>query len=336
MVKEPRVETAIGPVGWAQDQLYLVKGRVAQLEQQLEQLQSVSSTMTESMQALERSLRNATSGAAQVPRLQEELNQSIALIVQLQDQEAESRERLDSLAARGEAEQSQGKDEWTGVARRVEQLERQVMSWQDRQEGVADSGRRFQEALSRVERLLQQLEQRVEAVETKAASSLEGTNRAEHTLTQIEASVLDLQRENEATAERSKVAGDMALRLEGTLNDSMQELARLELLAERIELHRAERQRLEDRAQRLESEMGDLHSTADEQQERLVQISGQQQTVASRFDTLQELVTEQRTTLADQFRKLSAAETRTKRRQIQELEREIREMKQYAAGLTEE
>ncbi len=334
MVKEPRSETAVSAVGWVQDQLYQLKGQVAQLEQQLEHLQSMATKMTEGMQAMEVSLRETALGAAQTPRLQEELNQAVALIVQLQDQQAETKERLDALGRHREVEESRDQQDWVHAAGRVEQLERQVELWQDRQAGVDEVGRRFQEGLSLLRQQLQQAEQRLEATETKAARGLEGANRAEHTLTQVEASILALQREDEAIAERARVTADVAHRLESTLNQNLRELQRLEMLAERIELHRAERQRLEDRALRLEEELGELRGRADQQEQQQGRLSGQQQGLASRLDALQEQVAEQRAILVDQIRKLTGTQDRTKRRQIQELERELREMKQYVADLT--
>ena len=54
------------------------------------------------------------------------------------------------------------------------------------------------------------------------------------------------------------------------------------------------------------------------------------------MDALQEQVEEQRGLLIEQIRKLTATQDRTKRRQIQELERELREMKQYVADLGKE
>ena len=110
----------------------------------------------------------------------------------------------------------------------------------------------------------------------------------------------------------------------------------MELLAERIELHRAERQRLEERALRLEEELGGLRGRADKEDELQGRLAAQQQGLASRLDTLHEQVAEQRAILVEQIRKLTGTQDRTKRRQIQELERELREMKQYVADLTDQ
>ena len=336
MVEETAQKTATGQFGWMQDEIYQLKGQVAQLTQQLEQLRSMATEQSESQRAVETSLRETALGAAQTPRLQEELNQAAALIAQLQDQQAETKERLEQLGRRSEEGESQDQEEWVEVARRVEQVERRIDLWHDRQAAVDEVARRFQEGLSLVRQQLQQADQRLEAVESKAARGLEEAGRAEHTLTQVQATLTALEREDETIAERARVAADVAHRVETALNEQFQELQRVELLAERIELHRAERQRLEDRTVRLEEELGELRGSVDQGEQRQVVLSSQQQGLASRLDSLQEGVTDQRTLQADLLRKLLDAQARTKHRQAQELEREIREMKQYVAGLTDE
>ncbi|MCH8994366.1 MAG: hypothetical protein IH959_05280 [Chloroflexi bacterium] len=336
MVEESRSEVAVEGVGWAQDQLYQLKAQVGQLEQQFDQLQSTATATAEQLRQMEATLREAALGAAQAFRLQEELNQTVALVVQVHDQQAEAKERLDVLTRQRHGDESRDQQDWTDVAKRVEQIERQVEQWHERQAGVDEVGRRFQEGLSLIHQQLQQIEQRLEASEGKGARGLEGANRAEHTLTQQAAAIEDLQREDETLAERTRATAEVARRLETTVSEQLQGMQRLEILAERIELHRAERQRLEDRALRLEEELGELRGRAEQQEQQQGRLSAQEQGLASRLEALQEQVTEQRSVLVEQIRKLTTTQTRTKHRQIQETEREIREMKQYVADLTNE
>ena len=173
-------------------------------------------------------------------------------------------------------------------------------------------------------------------VEGKAARGVEGANRAEQTLTQVEATILSLQQEDEAMSERARATADVLQRLQATQTENLEELKRLELLAERIELHRAERQRLEDRALRLEEELQDLRGRAENSEHLQGRLGGQQQGLSSRLDSLQEMAEEQRELLVDQIRKLTGTQDRPKRRQIQELERELREMKQFDADVSRE
>ena len=334
MVKEQTAETANGSV-WVQDQLYQVKAQTAQLEQQLAHLQSIVTQLTESFQGTERSLRETAQGATLAYRLQEEINQSVALIVHLQDEQAELKVRVDDLGRLREATQTRDQEDWLDLVRRTDQLERQVAAWLDRQAGADEASRRMQETLSLVQHELQQIEHRLEAVEGKAARALEGANRAEHTLSQTDATIMALQHEDEAIAERARVAADMAHRLEATLNQHLHELQRVELLAERIELHRAERQRLEDRALRLEEGLGELRDLTQKGEDQRARMAAQQQGLSARLDAVQEQMEEQRVKLVDQIRRLTGSQERTKRRQVQELERELREMRQYVAELAD-
>jgi chromosome segregation ATPase len=336
MVKESPPDTAAAGLGWLQDQLYQLKAHVSQLEQQVGHLQALVTNMTDGLRTAEGSLREAAQRVGQVPRLQEELNQSVALLVHLQDLQAETKERLDTLVRTGEGEAGRDQHDWTDLARRLEQLERQLALWQDRQAGVDEVGRRFQEGLSLLRQELQQLDRRLEGAESKAGRGLEGATRAEHTLSQVDAAILALQREDEAVGERARSAADAAHRVETTLAQHLQALQRIELLAERVELHRAERQRLEERALKLDEAMTELTGRLEQQREAQGRQSAQQQGLASRLDSLEEAVSEQRALLVDQIRRLTASQDRTKRRQIQELERELREMRQYVADLTRE
>ncbi len=334
MVKEGIAETANG-IAWVQDQLYQVKAQTGQLDQQLSHLQSIVTQLIESMQGTERSLRETSQGAKLAFRLQEELNQSIALIVQLHDEQAELKQRVDDLSRVRDVTQSHEQEEWLDLVRRTDQLERQVAAWHDRQAGVDEASRRLQETLSLVGQQLGRIEQRLEGVEGKAARALEGATRAEHSLTQVGATIVALQHEDEAIAERTRVASDMARRLETTLNQHLHELERVQLLAERIELHRAERQRLEDRALRLEEGLTELRELSQKAEDQRGRLAAHQQGLASRLDALQAQMEEQRAKLVEQLRRLTGSQERTKRRQVQELERELREMRQYVAELAD-
>ena len=336
MVKEVASETQVGALGWTQDQIYQLKSQAAQLKQQLEQLTTIVTKTNDSLRTTATTLQEASLGAAQTPRLQEEINQSAALIMQLLDQQAETDKRLDELGRRKEVDEERDQQDWSEVAKRTEQLERQVLLWHDRQSGVDEVARRFQEGLSLVRQQMEQMAQRLELAEGKATRGMEGSNRTARTLTQVEANILALQQEDEAKSERSRVTADVLQRLQTKQAESLEELKRLELLAERIELHRAERQRLEDRALRLEEELQELQERAENSEHLQSRLGGQQQGLSSRLDSLQEMVEEQRKLLVDQIRKLTGTQDRTKRRQIQELERELREMKQFAADLSRE
>ena len=336
MVKELPSETQVGAIGWAQDQLYQLKAQVAQLEQKFEQIQLINTKLSESTHKVEGSLQGAVLAASQTPRLQEELNQAIALIVQLQDRQAETMERVEELGRARGLDVDRDLKEWVEAVKRTEQLERQVDLWKDRQSGFDESRRHQSEEVALLRQQIQQMEVRLDTTEGKSTRSLETASGAEQKLSQHDSTFEELRQQNEAIGERARVTAEAVNKVEHMLEQNLEELARMELLAERIELHRAERQRLEDRALRLEEEVQELRGRADQAEHQQGKLGGQQQGLASRLDAVQQQVEEQRSILIEQIRKLTATQDRTKRRQIQELERELREMKQYIADLVRE
>jgi len=336
MVQQEQTTDTANGLNWVHDQVQRLKAQQSQLEQQLTHVQSLLTAVSENARVAEGSLREAVLGAGQAAQVREELNQTIALVVQLQDGQAELREAIDLLGRHRGVEEGRGQGEALDVARRVEQIERQVLAWQDRQAGVDEVGRRFQEGLSLLRHELQQIDQRLEVTEGRSARALEGANRAEHTLTEVDAAVLELQRQDEALGERTRAASDEAHRLETTLSQHVQELRRVELLAERVELHRAERQRLEDRAVRLEEQMNELRELEQKGEDHRARLAVQQQGLSARLDSMQEQIADQRGKLIELLRRLTSSQERTRRRQVQELERELREMRQYAAELADQ
>jgi chromosome segregation ATPase len=132
------------------------------------------------------------------------------------------------------------------------------------------------------------------------------------------------------------VTSEVAHRLENSVGEHIQDLQRVEMLAERIELHRAERQRLEDRALQLEEELRGLRQRSEAEEDHRGRMVTQQSALGSRLDSLQEQLTHEKSKILEQLRRMVTSQERTKRRQVQELERELREMRQYVAALRDE
>jgi chromosome segregation ATPase len=335
MVKEQVTESTNG-ISWVQDQLYQIKAAVGTLEQQYNHMQSMIAQLGDSVRAMEASMQTMLGAAQATERLQEELNHTVGIVVHLQDLQAEANNRIDLLTRRETTDETHDAQQWMDVARKVDLLERLVSQWHDRQAGVDEVGRRFQEGLSLIQQQLLDIDRRLEGTETRSARALEGANRAEHTLTQVDASILAVRRDNENLNERLRVTSEVAHRLENTVGERLQDVQRMELLAERIELHRAERQRLEDRALQLEEELRDLRQRSEAGEQHRERMVTQQSALGSRLDALQEQLTNEKSAILEQLRKMTSSQERTKRKQVQELERELREMRQYIAALSDE
>jgi chromosome segregation ATPase len=145
-----------------------------------------------------------------------------------------------------------------------------------------------------------------------------------------------LRREDQVLAERERLAGEVVHRLEEAVQGRQEDARRLELLGERVELYRAERQRLEDTAARMEEALEDLRGRLEKEEQRASRLDGNIQGCASRLDALQQQLQEYRDLVVQQFLKVTGTEERLRRHQIEELEREIKELRKHAARLAEE
>ena len=321
---------------WVQNEVHQVKAQVGRLQQQADQVQALVLDLAEKVRSLDNSLRQTAAQAAPVDQLQEGLHQALALIVKLQEQQADVSAHEEEMSRQRRDETEHLRQERDEVVRQLQELSHQVEGWQERQAGLEETGRRYQEGLARLGAQLQELTRRLEAVEGKASRSLEASGRVEHDLSRVDSALEALRHEGEVLTERARLASEVARRLEATQDRHREDYRRLDLLAERIELYRAERQRLEERTARLEEALEQARGRLEQDQQQTGLLQAQQQGHAARLEGLERQILEYRETLVDQFSRMSSTQERVKRRQIEELEREIKEMKQHAAGLTEE
>jgi chromosome segregation ATPase len=132
------------------------------------------------------------------------------------------------------------------------------------------------------------------------------------------------------------VALEAARRVEALVESEKRDLQALSQLAERMELLRVERQRLEERLAQAEESVEELRGLFARQEQLVSVLDGRTQGYLGRLEALREEILRHRQEFVDHLLKLSNGQERLKRRQIEELEREIKEMKQHAIGLAEE
>jgi chromosome segregation ATPase len=220
--------------------------------------------------------------------------------------------------------------------RRVQDLERRVEGLAERQATVDDSNRRFQEEVSRSHLQYQGLNQRLETVETRTARNLDAMTRIEQTHSEIESAIRALRREDDVLAERARLAHEIGARLETELHTQQEEYRQLPLLAERVELLRAERQRLEDRTSRVEESLEDARTRLERQEETAAQVETRLKAHDARIDHVHTTTLDYRRSLAEQVLKLNQMLERMKRRQLEELERQAKELRVLSTQLKSE
>ncbi len=333
---EEERSAAVNALAWLQDQLHLVKAQLGKIQHQMDQTQAMALDVAERLRAQEAALNGLVNQSNALAPIQDELRQVKDVLARFQEQQVQTRAQFDDLTRQRAAERERDRVERSELLRRLDELEREVEAWVERQSGVEEAARHYQEGVALLNLRIEGLDRRLEAVEGRASRSLEAANRADQEITRIDAALLDLAREDEVQAERARVALEAARRLEAIVSADRRGLDALNQTAERVELLRVERQRLEDRLAAVEETMEELRGLLGKQEHLIGMLEGRTQGYQGRLDSLHEELISYRNQLVEHLRKLSAGQERIKRRQIGDLEREIQELRKHAIEIAEE
>ncbi|HWQ28617.1 MAG TPA: hypothetical protein VNN12_06300, partial [Dehalococcoidia bacterium] len=253
-------------IDWLQAELLSERAHSARLSQQMEQLQAMVLDLAEQVRAIEDRQREVAAQAANAALLQDGIIAIQDVLNRVQEAQAAISARIDRLERERAAELERHRTNVNDLYHRVQALERDVQSWTDRQASLEDFSRRFQEAISKTELAVRSLETRADSTETRAGRAVEAANRVEQGLAEVERVLADLKREDETLNERVRLAHEVAHRLEGQIEASKEGYRDLPVLRERLELLRAERQRVEDRAAKLEAAVYELETWRQKQE----------------------------------------------------------------------
>lgn len=328
---DPQSEAQLTPgqdlVGWLHDQVGALKAQLSRMAQQGDQLQAALLDVNEKLRDSEARLREMTARTMGLPVMQDQVRQLTGLLDRIQDTDVLIDTKFEMLERQLGEERTRDQGEKNDLHRRVQDLERRSESLTERQSGADEANRRFQEEGARVHLQGQAIVQQLDAVETKMARTLDALTRLEQVHAEADAAIRALRREDDVLAERARLAHDVAARVEGQMHAQAEEYRILPLLAERVELLRAERQRLEDRVSRAEESLGDATLRLERQEESAAQLDARMKAHDGRIDNVHTVSLDYRRNLSDQMLKLNQMIERMKRRRVEELERDVKELR---------
>lgn len=336
MSPEEQEEAPAGNLQWLQDELHNAKVQAGKLEQQVEQLQTLLSDLVDRSRHQDEAIAAINVQLATLVQVQEDVRQLQTLTGRLREEQERARGHLEEATRQQQAESERVRSERAELVRQVEDLERRVASWQERQGSIEETGRRYQESAAATAQQATDLQQRLEDLEGRSSRNTEAANRLDQRLPELERSVENAVRAEETGNERTRLLTDVVRRMESEAADVTRQLQELSELPERLELGRVERQRLEARFAELEEAVNGLSGNRDEHQRLLAALEGKHHGYEGRLDALNERLDEYRQQLAEHLLKLTQSQEQLKRRQIGDLEREIKELEQHALGLFHE
>jgi chromosome segregation ATPase len=330
---EPR--TADGP-GWLHEQVTQLKTQLGRLAQTSDQTQAAVLDVNEKLRDVEGRQREITARTMGLPQMQEQLRQLAGLLDRIQDAEVLIDTKFEVMERQTADERTRDQAEKNDLYRRVQELERRTESLVERQSALDDSTRRHQDEAARANLQFQGINQRLETVETKTGRNVDAVVRLEQQHAESEQSVRALRREDDVVAERARLAHEVAARVETEIHMLQEELRVVPLMAERVELLRAERQRLEDRTSHLEETVANTTTRIEREEDFTLHVDSRLKAYDGRIEQIHGFALDGRRSLADQILKLNQMIERLGRREVEEMDRHMKELRTQQSQLKSE
>jgi chromosome segregation ATPase len=323
-------------LAWLDDGLRETRSQLLRLEQNLELTDSRVAEFTGK-------LHSAEDETAAVSRRLSEFNASNAQIAQIHQAVAQLEERLRESERRfGETLRVQQQEaeryrlELNGALRRIELLERLVESWSARFENAESTIGRVQEALTLTRQRAEELDRRQDMAELHATRTADALKRNEKEIGQVRVEIETHERNATLVLERTQAFGEAMKRLEEQLDGVSAEVTGQHEIFERIDLLRAEMHRIEDRIAAGETQRDLDHQEIEDHQRLISLLDGKGHGFSDRLSMLQGELVAYRDLVEEQFNRLHLTLDRQKRHQIEELQRELRDLQVHAFRPPEE
>lgn len=312
---------------WLEDELRETKMQVLHLEQGLSEAQGQLSELTLQV----RTGADATSGVSarlvEIPQITNQVGQIRQSLAGVEEHAISVDRRLTEGLRQQQVETERLRQELNGTHRRIELIERAIDTWGPRFEHLEEADRRFQESLTLTRQRGEELERRHESAELRTSRGFEAMRRYEYDAGRFESAIEALEKQEAVMAERLQALAEAVRRVEQQNDATAAEIIAQQQFFEAIDLLRAEIHRLEDRAAVAET-MADGHSQDLVEHRRLLSLlEGKDRGFSERLSLLQAELATYKGQVTEQFHRVHLALDREKRRLIEELERELRELK---------
>jgi chromosome segregation ATPase len=312
---------------WLEDELREAKVQVARLEQGLSEARGQITALTSLVHAAEDGTTATSARLAEIPQVAGQVGQVRQTLVQLEEQAGAVDRRLTEALRLQQLESERLRQDVNATHRRVELVERLVETWSPRFEHLEDADRRLHEAITLTRQRTEELERRQESAELRTSRGLEAMQRYDHEIGRLAVDVQAFQKREALTGERLQAFGESVRRAERQTEAIATEVAEQREFSEKLELLRAEIHRVEDRISAFETSTDSNQQELADHRRSLGLLDGKDRGFSDRLALIQTELAAYREQVADQFHRLHIALDRHRRRQIEELERDLRDLK---------
>jgi len=317
-------------VAWLEDELREAKTLLVKQQQALDQFSAQLWEVTTALHRAEDLL------GALPPRL-EVLPVYDAQIRRLKDDQTGTHEavlgteaRLGELARLTTTESERARAVLNELIHRVDATERGLQGALPRFDALDESTRRSMDAVTGMRQRVDEVERHSEGLVGRLARVIETGAHTEQEFARLSGEIETLRHQDATLGERVQVYTEMLKRLDAQISILSSQVEVKQDVLERIDLARVELHRLEGRTSVLEALTSELHEADDGATRQIARAEGRDKGYNERLIALQSELAAYRGVVAEQFQRVQQTQERIKRRQIEDLEREIREMRIHA------
>ncbi|OGO04136.1 MAG: hypothetical protein A2Y60_04785 [Chloroflexi bacterium RBG_13_54_9] len=319
-----------GAIEWLEDEQRQTKALAGKLQQQIEQLLSMAWEQAKRLQTAEETLSFVNSQIAHLLKLEEEARQNKESLVRLQELQALNARSLEEAEQKWQSERERERQERAELWHKMSSLEKEQEPLLTKLHGLAESDKRYKEALAELQQWHSNLEKSNQALETKTTHNLEQNKHWEQETSRLDRELEGIRKQDEILLSRMQILADQMRNISQDITAvrAEQELGRD--LPQSIELQRTGQQRLERQLAVLEQLGHQQGERLDDQLEMLHQGEARERGNFDRLTDLQQQIGDLHQWIAEQFASLVQIQEQQRHRQIAELEQQIRELKLHS------
>ncbi len=323
-------------VEWLEDQLRDTRAQMAKLVQALEQANAQIWELTGRQLRTEETVGGILPQLPAIPQLDVRLAQFKDQIAAVQEHGLGLAQRHTELARQVEAAAERDRLLFNELSHRIDAVERNDTGLSSRLEALEEAHRRALETSTLLRQRLDEAIRGTESFEARLTRVADAMHRNDQDIQKLAAELVTLFKQDEQLGERVQVYLEMTKRLEGQISVVASDVAVKQDVIERIDLARVEIHRLEERVSAYDADADTLRGEVEELERHVTSIEGRQKGLMDRLSGLLADAAEHRVLVNDQFQKLYNLNERLTRRRIEDMERELRELRIHAFRAAEE
>lgn len=321
---------------WLQEQMTQLRDLTARLQQETGEVLGKLTAIDGRVDEIHDRLAQSDRERAGLSRLREEVGETRELASQLQERLSESLLRTQESDRQRDLDVERDRQARTDLARQIGELSQTTEATEQRFRVQDEAQQQLREAAITLRQDTDDIRLATKSLLSREETLSESMRRSEVRMSGLETKQVDGERRMEVVEERLQLTLDQTRRAEQDMTVLAQRLSTIDDLKEQIEVLRAERARFETRVQGMELRNDQMDAGLAEQVALSARLLGRFQGVDERLLQLQTDLAGLTETVVTQMVRFGQTLERQKRRQIGDLEREIRELKQHATRISEE